>query len=482
MTVTRREFCHSIGLLSLLGTVGCKEILDLLPKGVAQRPRLDGQAPGGEQWSLVEHVLRRCSYGPVPGDRLLVEEQEGIDPFIASQLAPDSIDDTLCERTIRSIERIHRPRRELYSEDPRMLLHDLVRARILRAVYSRRQLKEIMVDTWSDHFNIAWSKGNCRWLKIADEQEVIRPNALGKFRNLVRGSATSPAMLIYLDGHDNKVVNPGDRPNENYGRELLELHTLGVDGGYSQRDVFEAARCLSGWTYGHSFGHVSEVAFDPARHDDGAKDILGTRIPAGGGADDLERLLDIICSHPSTARHVSRRLVRTFVDDPAPEGVLGAAERSFRETDGDITSVVATILAHEDFRTARGTLFKRPFRFVVSSLRVTDADTDGGPTLQNVLRRMGQAPYEYPTPDGYPLEAAPWHASLLWRWNFAVDLCRGELEGTSVDIDSLSRRCGGEAASIRHILGRAPTDEEARQLSDPDALSLALCTPAFQWH
>ncbi len=292
-------------------------------------------------------------------------------------------------------------------------------------------------------------------------------------------------MLIYLDGHDNKVVHPEDHPNENYARELLELHTLGVDGGYSQGDVLEAARCLSGWTYGHHFwkGKIGVVAFDPERHDRGAKEVLGVKIPAGGGADDLERLLDIVCLHPSTARHVAKRLCRTFIADPPPPAALASVAEAFTASKGDIRATLAALFAQEEFRASRGNLLKRPFRFLASALRGTAAATDGGPALLDALRRMGQAPSEYPTPDGYPLEPEPWVGSLFWRWNFAVALARGRVPGTTIDREALLTTAGSPEAAIAHLLGRQPDGEELDLiLASGEPLAAALASPAFQWH
>jgi uncharacterized protein (DUF1800 family) len=341
-----------------------------------------------------------------------------------------------------------------------------------------------MVDLWTDHFNVAWSKGNCRWLKISDDIEVIRPHALGRFRDLVRATATSPAMLIYLDGHDNKVVHPEDKPNENHARELLELHTLGVDGGYTQRDVLEAARCMSGWTYGHSFmrAGVSRVGFDSGRHDDGAKEVLGVTIPAGGGKNDLERLIDIVCEHQSTSRYVARRLARVFIADSPPDEVVEAIAASYRSSGGDIPEMLETVFGLPAFRENTGTLFKRPFRYLVSVLRATDADTNGGATIQKRLRRMGQPPFEYPTPDGYPLEAEPWFGSLLWRWNFSLDLLAGRIPGATVQGKELVRRFGSSDQLLAHLLGRRPTSFELEQMNGEDGISIALASPEFQWH
>lgn len=483
MSLDRREFCSNIGLLSLVAAGGgCDRLGSLMPAGVDQRERPPGTAPESDKIDFTHHVLNRCTFGPRPGDRTILES--GIENWFNQQLRPQDIPDPLCDRTIASIERIHKHRGELYSEDPRILLHDLVRARILRAIYSRRQLLEVMVDLWTDHFNVSWSKGNCRWLKISDDLEVIRPHALGRFRDLVRATATSPAMLIYLDGHDNKVVQPDDKPNENHARELLELHTLGVDGGYGQRDVLEAARCMSGWTYGHRFmrAGVSRVKFEPDRHDNGPKEVLGVKIPAGGGPNDLEQLIDIVCEHPSTSRHIAQRMARVFIADPAPPDAVDAIAATYRSSGGDIQKMLGAVLKQQAFREHAGSLFKRPFRYVASALRATDADTQGGAIVQERLRRMGQPPFEYPTPDGYPLEAEPWFGSLLWRWNFSLDLMAGRIRGTSVQKDELVQRFGSHDRLLAHFLGRRPTSLELEQMNGDDGIAIGLSSPGFQWH
>jgi uncharacterized protein (DUF1800 family) len=486
---SRRDFLRSAGTFGVLASLGlfgqgCQRLeesaLDTIlgPDDGPFRPPLDGTI------DEVAHVLQRLGYGARLGDRVRVEAI-GVDAFIAEQLDPASIDDTRCDWRLGSIEPLQVPREEHYEFTPEQMLIALGRSRILRAVHSRRQLHEVMVEFWTDHLNIVAFKGECRWVRFADEIEVIRPHAIGRFRDLIRASATSPAMLIYLDGHDNKVVHPEDRPNENYARELLELHTLGVDGGYTQRDVLEAARCLSGWTYGHDFwrGRVSRVAFDPMRHDRGEKEVLGVRIPAGGGAEDLERLLDIVCAHPSTARHLARRLCRAFVSDPAPSAAVATVEQAFRASQGDLRATLAALFANESFRTARGTLLKRPFRFLISALRGTDALTDGGVGLLDALRRMGQAPSEYPTPDGYPLEAEPWIGSLFWRWNLAVALSKGRIAGTEIDHASLASATGSLEARLAHLFGRRPTERELALVRDSgDPIGVALAAPAFQWH
>ncbi len=489
MRTTRRSFMKGasvFGTLAALGVFGqgCRRVEEQIAE-LALGPQ-DGpfRPPTGDGIDELAHLLNRITFGPRPGDRSSVDAL-GVDAYLAQQLVPEQIDDTRCDWRIAGIEPLNEPRGEHYDFDPEELLLALGRSRILRAVHSKRQLLEVMVEFWTDHFNIVAFKGDCRWVRFADEMEVVRPHAMGSFRDLVRASATSPAMLVYLDGHDNKVVHPGDHPNENYARELLELHTLGVDGGYSQRDVFEAARCLSGWTYGHQFwlGRVSQVRFDPDRHDSGAKEVLGVAIPAGGGAEDLERLLDVVCAHRSTARNVGRRLCRAFIADPAPAEAQRIVEETFLATRGDIRATLAALFATTDFHSARGNLLKRPFRFLTSALRGTASDTDGGAALIESLRRMGQAPSEYPTPDGYPLEAEPWIGSLFWRWNLAVALVRGGVPGTEASTERILERTGSVEAAVAHLYGRRPTSAELALLdASGDPIAVALASPAFQWH
>jgi uncharacterized protein (DUF1800 family) len=484
MRPTRRDFLRAgaFGAVAMLG--GCEDAKDLLAEYLAPEDPRNLKPPGGDAIDLPTHVLNRLTFGPRPGEHHRIASM-GVDAFIEEQLAPASIDDRRCGWKTAELERINQPRAELYNEDPRLLLHELTRDRLLRAVYSKRQLQEVMVDFWSDHFNIAVNKGDCRWMHVADEREVVRPHALGNFRDLVKASALSPAMLVYLDGHDNKVVHPGDRPNENYARELLELHTLGVHGGYTQQDVMEAARCLSGWTYGHKPLRllVSVVEFDAARHDDGEKMVLGARIAPGGGAKDLDDVIDLACRHPSTARHIASKLCRLFIADPPPPGAVDQAATTFGRTGGDIREVLRAIFASEAFRSHRGGLFKRPQRFVVSALRAVGARTDAGEAVQRYLERMGHAPFGYPTPDGYPLHMTPWLGTLLWRWKFVLDLAGDRLAGTSADFNGLTAEMGGADAAAAHVLGRSPTALERQALgATSQPVALALAGPAFQWH
>ena len=334
-------------------------------------------------------------------------------------------------------------------------------------------------------FNIDIGKGDCAWLKVADDHEVIRVHALGGFPDLLRASALSPAMLWYLDGRVNRRARPEERPNENYARELLELHTLGVHGGYTQGDVMEVARCLTGWTVRPRSGfRKGRVEFHAHEHDDGAKTVLGRRIAAGGGERDLHDVLDLVASYPTTSRHIATKLCRRFIADEPPETAVAAVAEMFRTSGGDIRQTLRTLLTRPEFVSARGTKLKRPFHYLVSALRSTDALTDGASALSDVLTSMGHAPFQYPTPEGYAAGAAAWERTLIWRWKFAAALAANRVEGTRIDVEGLIRRAGGERSLMAHVLGRQPnaTEQEAWKAMGGRAsgLALLLASPAFQ--
>ena len=444
--------------------------------------------PACSEVDLIEHVLARCAFGAAPGDRerlraLAGDADAAVERWIEQQLAPGDEDPAL-RRSLARLEALAQPVGELYEWKPEVLLRELSSAALLRAVGSRWQLREVMVELWSDHLNIDASKGECAWLKAADDREVIRRHALGRFRDLIAASALSPAMLWYLDGRTNRRANASERPNENYARELLELHTLGVDGGYSQTDVMEAARCLTGWTARdrHRF-RKGRVEFDPALHDDGEKHVLGRRIPAGGGARDLETLLDVTTSHPATARHVATKLCRRFISDVPPAGAVDTVAAAFRTSGGDIPATLRALLATTAFRApaSRRAKLKRPFQLVASALRTTGARTDGGAPLLEALRSMGHAPFQYPTPEGAPDVGPAWTGTLLWRWQLAMRLAEGTVPGTSVDVAALTSRAGGPDALAAHLLGRLPYPAERAALTArPRPLALLLASPAFQ--
>lgn len=484
---TRRTFLQTLSAAGLVGAVtGCEQTWDGVAGLIDPETDADFRPPTSQEIDSAAHAVNRLTWGGRPGDYRRVSSI-GVDAFVDEQLHPEDLGDRRCEFIANQVESMTQATPELYDIPPRKLLYDMTRYRLLRAIHSRRQLYEIMVDFWTDHFNIVSNKGDCKWLKLADDREVIRPHALGNFRDMVRASALSPAMLIYLDGHDNKVEHVGQRPNENYARELLELHTLGVHGGYSQKDVMEVARCLSGWTIARSAYNFRSVPsrFVASRHDDGEKLVLGRRIAAGGGARDLDRVLDIVCGHVSTARFIATKLCRRFIADPAPTQAVEVVAEEFRDSAGDIRRTLKTLFATQEWRETasgvRGSLFKRPMHFVVSAIRATGARSDAGSPIIDALERMGHAPFQYPTPDGYPLEEQPWLGTLLWRWNFAIALQGGALKGTTIDRVKLERELGGQAQVAAHLLGRTPGATELDVLDQsPSALALLLCSPAFQ--
>ncbi len=423
-------------------------------------------------------LLSRAAFGPWPGDLERVRAL-GRDAWIEEQLRPDALEDHACDLRSRRFESVFCEAGTAWEFEPAVLRRELAQHALLRAVYTRRQLQEVMVGFWTDHFNVDLGKGDCIHLKPTDDRTVIRPNALGRFRDLVRASVTSGAMLVYLDG----AASTGRAPNENHARELLELHTLGVHGGYGQGDVREVARCLTGWTVKlDGFGR-GRVAFDPARHDDGPKTVLGTVIPAGLGAGDVDRVVDLVTRHPSTARHVATKLARRFVADEPEPALVELVARAFSESDGDLVPTLRTLLRSEPFQAARATKLKRPFQLVASALRALGADTTAGDDVLERLGRMGQSPFSHPTPDGYPDRADAWTGALLFRIDFAVALARGEIASACVDLPALRRALGTRDAMFGHLLGRAPTSAEARALTDvssDDLPGVLLASPAFQ--
>lgn len=485
--ITRRAFIRTGGaVLAAVAASPVGSAFQPFDRLLQKRPRAtDGSYP--ESSDLASHVLSRLTFGPRPGDRagLLAmgsDPDSAVYAWIELQLHPEGIDDTVAERKVRRLESLALPVAECFEIKPEVLLRELTAGAVCRAVYSERQLLERLVHFWSDHFNIDCSKGDCRWLIVSDNRDVIRRHALGRFRDLLGASALSPAMLWYLDGRENRRRTAEQVPNENYARELLELHTLGVQGGYTQQDVMEAARCLTGWTVrDRSRLRKAQVAFDPSAHDDGPKTVLGRPIAAGGGATDVDNLLDIVAFHPSTACHIAHRLAGFLVSDVPPADSVEAAAAAFTNSGGDIRATVRALLRSEGFRASPSAKLRRPFEFVAASLRGLEADTDGGPAIAEYLRRMGHGPHQFPTPDGYPIEAQPWFGTLLWRWRFATALTGGELKGTRVDVQSLTDRLGGTAAVATCLLGRHLTNAEETEMApagyDP---ALVLCSPAFQ--
>jgi hypothetical protein len=482
MKLTRRGFLEVVGGCSVAACSGCEQVPFTMGLMVPKAPLPNRcEAPAEGIKGSVSHLLDRATYGARPGDYGRVKAM-GVEAFIEEQLSPERIDDPYCGKVIRRCQTIAYPAGELFEYRERLVWNDLATATVLRAVYSERQLYEVMAGFWTDHFNIDHSKGNCRWLKTADDRDVIRKHALGSFPDLLRASALSPAMLHYLDGRENRKRSPEEQPNENYARELLELHTLGVNGGYSQGDVMEVARCLTGWTVrSKKQFQKGKVEFRANNHDDGEKTVLGQTIPAGAGAADLDRVLSILTAHPSTAQHLSRKLCARFISDDPDKEAVDAVAAAYQNTSGDIRAMLRALFATNAFWASSNQKTKRPMRFMVSALRGTGATTDAGQGVLEYLLRMGQSPFSYPTPDGYPDEEKPWLGTLMWRWNFVVALTGNAIPGTKVDWAALKSCYGDKRQAMAGMLGRTPTmAEEKGYHASGMGPAFILASPAFQ--
>src|SRR5579862_3379165 len=325
----------------------------------------------------------------------------------------------------------------------------LAQAKIYRAVESDRQLQEVLVDFWYNHFNVDAGKGADRYLVTDYERNAIRPHALGKFRDLLEATANSPAMMFYLDNWQSTVERPAPRIaalknakqakrglNENYARELMELHTLGVDGGYTQKDIVEVARCFTGWTIDKP-RKGGPFTYDDRIHDKGAKTVLGVVIPAGGGKGDGERVLDILARHPSTARFVSRELAQRFVSDDPPPALIDRMAKTFHDSDGDIRAVLNTLFTSPEFFSegAYRAKVKTPFEMIVSAVRATGAQVDNAGPLVRQLATLGEPLYRKLEPTGYSNVGEDWmnSAALLARMNFSLKLAQNQMEGVKLD-------------------------------------------------
>jgi len=443
--------------------------------------------------------LLRLTYGPVPTERRQVAEA-GLAAWIEAQLAPEMLEDRRAEVRLRPFDALALQADVLADWEQATVVDQLRRATLIRRRYSTRQLYERMVEFWTDHFNIYVAKGDCWFLKVVDDRQVVRKHALGNFRDLLMASAHSPAMLVYLDNQANVMA----APNENYSREVMELHTLGVGSGYTQTDVMQLARCLTGWGVKRHFWR-GQYQFDPDQHADGVKEVLGQVIQPGGESEAGEVLAGLAL-HPATARHLAAQLVERFVVDhplEAAPGLVTAAADAFLKSGGEIKAVLKVILldnlARPEFNPPPK--FKRPSDFVSTALRLLNVETDGGPAVQGHLSAMGQGMFDWPTPDGAPDVEEAWASNLLPRWSFALELAQDELEGSQVSLPALIEASAASspidilAAFNVLLMGRPPAANVARALSDglgqsgvdsPDDLAAVfsaglLASPAFQW-
>jgi uncharacterized protein (DUF1800 family) len=414
------------------------------------------------------------------------------------------------------------------SKRPQRVVEELAMAKVTRAVYSERQLQQIMDDFWFNHFNVFAGKGEDRYYLTSYERDVIQPHTLGKFKDLLTATAKSPAMLFYLDNFlsaDPKsaerqamqramrqqyrygrfgqpLPRPGPPPqqqknnvrglNENYGRELMELHTLGVDGGYKQKDVTEVARCFTGWTI-EKPREIAQFKFDERLHDPDPKIVMGKKIHAGGMRDG-EEVIDLLVHHPSTARFISTKLARRFVSDNPPPGLVGRMAETFQSSDGDIRAVMKTMIYSPEFwsREAYRAKIKTPFELVVSAARALGTDVDTPMPLVQWTGRIGEPLYQCQPPTGYSDRADTWvnTGALLNRLNYSLALSGNKVRGSRSDVPSLlgMDSSADAKAALEHAVqvflgGQAvPTTVETlqKQLDNPQVVQAKLDDPVKQ--
>ncbi len=609
--------CLLAGLLAFGPSLGLAQ--EVKQKGKGKTAKVTAKSLTDEQRVL--HLLDRASFGPRPGEveRVL---KTGWQKYLDEQLHPERINDQALEQKLKNIEsqrlsnselaRTYFPPQQVLAaalkargldiadmkggqanaeqmapdkakeqakdEDARrrearrvlaeagykpgqQLIAETQAAKILRAVYSERQLQEVMTDFWFNHFNVYMQKGADRVLTTAYERDTIRPRVFGKFEDLLKATAESPAMLWYLDNWQSATPNPkmpafnnrdelrqlrntqdltkfdrqrlkqmremqaqrnaqnpqnpqaNQQPqlkrmprgiNENYAREIMELHTLGVDGGYTQKDVQEVARCFTGWTLRNPRAGA-EFFFGKFMHDDGEKTVLGKKIPAGGGVQDGYAVIHILATHPATAKFISTKLARKFVADNPSPALVNKMAQTFQKTEGDIREVLKTMFNAPEFWAPEvyRAKIKTPFEMTVSAVRALGAETNGNPQFHRWLAQMGEGLFLMQPPTGYPDTSEHWvnTGALLERMNFALALSSNRIVGTRADLSKLapSTALNSTAQLVDHyakVLLRGEVSPQTRATIDkslgesqlalntkPDAakiVGLLLGSPEFQ--
>jgi len=460
-----------------------------------------GSSPPRTTLDSARHVLDRLAYGTTPGLAEAIARQ-GVMTWIERQLGFEDLDDPGLRTTLAGFDLLSTPTEELLRQfteaqrqrrlrqqagpppspspspspgaqpgeaELRRLIAQLPQLVVVRGIRSERQLGEIMADFWFNHFNIFIGKNLDRVYLPEYVEGTIRANALGRFEDLLIATAHSPAMMIYLDNAQS--VAPGSEPpaprfravarlgldslrrlaeqrrptgiNENYARELLELHSLGVNGGYTQKDVTEVARILTGWSvapFRPALGRLGGgFVFNPWAHDEGAKTVMGAAFPAGRGEEEGTRLIELLAAHPSTRHFVSAKLCARFVNDDPPDGCVDDAVRAWQQSDGDIRQVLRAIFRSPDFWAPKniGAKVKSPLEFVVSAVRALGGVPDSTPRLSLAVGRLGQPLYQHVAPNGYGERQEDWvnSGALLNRMNLAMALAANRAPGVSVDLD-----------------------------------------------
>jgi uncharacterized protein (DUF1800 family) len=499
-------------------------------------PTLPYAQAGLSDEAAAAHALNRLAFGPRPGEAAEVARR-GVESWVDEQLAPPASDPDL-DRRLADLDLLAWTTEEITSRyltpafalrravaegavpegygprdaevrdrlrawmDQRQirsvaeLRRDLIRAKLTRAVHARAQLREVLTDFWFNHFNVDGRGGQILTVPTY-ERDAIRAHVFGQFRDLLGATARHPAMLTYLDNWQSRApsgtpVAFGRAPrrggiNENYGRELLELHTLGVDGGYSQADVVAVARAFTGWSVIPNRGDPDAMeqvetglarlesrgaplvrdglfVFRPNWHDAAPKTVLGRALPGGRGIEDGEDVLDLLAAHEATASHIAHKLAVRFVDDDPDEGLVGRLADAFRRTDGDLGAVMRALVADRAFWDAARSgpdgapsKVKTPFEFVASAARATGADVEDVRGILGPLRDMGEPPFHAEPPTGFPDHAAAWVNAglLLTRMNLGLRLAAGRVRGARPDLDALTggRQPESVDAALRTYVG-----------------------------
>ena len=534
------------------------------PSTQAQGRLEPGRSESRDDKAIV-HLLNRVGFGPRPGDVAAVREA-GVPRYIEQQLQPERIADGAVAARLSGLTTIGMSSREIAekfeipqlqmrqekrqqaaragtqnepAQPPRpspemqqranQVVMELAEQKLIRAVYSDRQLQEVLTDFWFNHFNVDARKGRDRFMLTEYERDAIRPHVLGRFADLLKATARSPAMLFYLDNWQSADPNgphidpriaarrqalggqqlgrgrarrlspampaaPNQQAkraprglNENYGRELMELHTLGVDGGYTQKDVTEVARAFTGWTIDNP-RQGTGYRFEPRIHDDGEKIVLGHRIKAGGGERDGLEVLDLLSTHPSTARFIATKLVRRFVSDTPPPALVDRVAARFRQTDGDLREVMRTILSSPEFLSpeAYRAKVKTPFEFLVSAIRATGADVQDALPLVRAMQQLGMPLYACQPPTGYKDTADVWinTGALVNRMNIALALAGNQMRGVRVEQPASAGNQPDSLGLAATILNGDVSDATlatiAKAKTTPQMMALTLGAPEFQ--
>jgi len=410
--------------------------------GQAAFPPLPPHTPTtpGSYDKVLRSLLNHGTQGFTVPDYLEAKAM-GYDAWLEWQLDYENVDDSAVEQLLGNYPTLTMTNPDLYEQylaDPTTVVYELQEAVLLRSIYSRRQLYERMVEFWSDHFNVNQLDDFCLWFKTRDDFRVARKNALGNFPEMLKTSAKSAAMLWYLDNWNNLAGSI----QENYGRELLELHTLGVSGPYTETDVKEVARCFTGWTFSGIYytNPVGVFAYLDQFHDQGQKVVLGNVIPPNGGQADGEMVLDILAMHPATASYISTKMARWLLGYEPPADLVQRLVSIYLSTGGEIKPMVREILSKQtlgrtDYQDKEK--LKRPYHHLTSLMRATQTSSSNLLELSFQLQEMGQVPYWFGTPDGYPDDEEKWGRALMPRWRWSTRLMGYELSGSQPDIQTL---------------------------------------------